>query len=140
MAFERTFSEIFSEIHGSQPDSESFNPGWESHLEPAGLAQLLGELSVIAGGAKSFPKAYAAFKPRPVARKPHQMTGPQADAFMEFKRHSPHLPEGFSARELKSAYRQCALKTHPDRGGDSETFQLVKKSYHILEALVKNEA
>ena len=135
MQTNRSFAEIFEELQ--QPETGG-NSGWESHLDPFGMAQLIGELDVHNSRPKGLPRAYKAFKPRPAPRQPHVLTVDQAAAFSEFRIHSPHLPESFTRHELKSAYRQCALKTHPDRGGDSESFQLVKKSYHILEALVKS--
>ena len=136
MQAERTFAEIFEEL--KQPQAASV-AGWESHLDPFGMAQLIGELDVHYSRPKSLPRAYKTFIARPAPRQPYVMTAEQAAAFSEFRIHSPHLPENFTRRELKSAYRQCALKTHPDRGGRSESFQLIKKSYHILQALVKNE-
>jgi len=39
-----------------------------------------------------------------------------------------------TAEELKRAYRKRALETHPDRGGDPETFRLVQQSYERLVA------
>ena len=42
----------------------------------------------------------------------------------------------FTFRDLKSAYRQMALKTHPDAGGSPTEFQAVSDSYHLLQSLV----
>ena len=35
-------------------------------------------------------------------------------------------------KELKSRYRQLALKNHPDKGGNEETFKKIVNSYEIL--------
>jgi len=37
-----------------------------------------------------------------------------------------------SADEIKKAYRTAALKHHPDRGGDAETFSNIGKAYEVL--------
>jgi hypothetical protein len=143
MRNEPSFSEILESMN--EPETGpglQFSSGWESHLDPFGMAQLLAGHAVSPSANIVFPKAYAAFKarptPRPQPRKAHSMDSAQRDAYAEIRRHCANLSDAFTANELKSAFRLCALKTHPDRGGSSETFQLIKKSYHILEALVKN--
>lgn len=37
-----------------------------------------------------------------------------------------------SGEEIKKAYRQSAMKHHPDRGGDSEKFKEINEAYQIL--------
>jgi preprotein translocase subunit Sec63 len=37
-----------------------------------------------------------------------------------------------SQEEIKKAYRKMALKNHPDRGGNAETFKQIGKAYRIL--------
>ena len=37
-----------------------------------------------------------------------------------------------SQEEIISAYRRKVIETHPDKGGDSITFQNVRKAYEIL--------
>lgn len=144
MLSERSFSEIFEELIKARPSGMGYNSGWESALDPASMAQLMGLLPT--GGVSVTTRGrhpYASFKragtPPPV-RPAHILNETQTAAFAEIIKHSPYLPVGFTLRELKSAFRQAALITHPDRGGSGESFQSAKKSYHILEALVKNEA
>ncbi len=140
MLHDRSFSDIFNElIEPETAPAVDFSSGWESHLDPHGIAQLLAGLPSMPALKGAFPKAYAAVRRPPAPRKPHMMNTGQTAALGELRRHCAHLSDAFTSAELKSAFRQCALKTHPDRGGHSETFQLVKKSYHILQALVKNE-
>jgi DnaJ family protein A protein 2 len=37
-----------------------------------------------------------------------------------------------SADEIKKAFRKKAIKHHPDKGGDSETFNAVALAYHVI--------
>jgi hypothetical protein len=39
------------------------------------------------------------------------------------------VPAGASLSEVKQAYRKRALETHPDRGGDADTFRAVHAAY-----------
>jgi hypothetical protein len=39
------------------------------------------------------------------------------------------ISPGVTAAELKSAFKQRALETHPDRGGSAESFRLVLRAY-----------
>lgn len=42
------------------------------------------------------------------------------------------VPKTCSARELSKAYRKAALKHHPDKGGDEDTFKEISKAYEAL--------
>ncbi|HEY6878428.1 MAG TPA: J domain-containing protein [Polyangiales bacterium] len=44
------------------------------------------------------------------------------------------LSPGATLAELKRAYRQRALETHPDQGGNAEAFQRVQRAYEKLAA------
>jgi hypothetical protein len=44
------------------------------------------------------------------------------------------LTPGATLAELKRAYRQHALATHPDQGGEAEQFQRVQRAYEKLSA------
>lgn len=43
-----------------------------------------------------------------------------------------NVPETASKDEIKTAYRRLAAKHHPDRGGDTATFQSVQNAYDTL--------
>lgn len=150
----KTFTDVLLEtfersvnLNGSSDSSPySFNAGWESTLDAYGMSRIMTQTPSFKF--KQQATAYIKMKPsRPRTERiftesslpKHNFDSIQAKAFELLKALVPQLPENFSFNQLKSAYRRAALKTHPDRGGASETFQQVKKSYHILTDLVKNE-
>ena len=44
------------------------------------------------------------------------------------------VPPSATEEEVKRAYRQRALETHPDRGGDAEAFREVQRAYEVASA------
>jgi len=50
------------------------------------------------------------------------------------------IHEEASAEELKKAFRQKALLQHPDKGGDEDKFDEIKKAHAVLEDSKKREA
>lgn len=51
------------------------------------------------------------------------------------------LNKKYTFDELKTAYKRVALRTHPDKGGSAEKFQLVTKCYFkLLEDLKRQES
>jgi hypothetical protein len=50
------------------------------------------------------------------------------------------LAPGASLAEVKRAYRQRALETHPDRGGDATQFRAVQRAYEKLSARLTKRA
>lgn len=148
MLNQRSFSQILNEIQGEKPNNltdqdhtpSSITSGWESHLDPFGIAQILGENLITPRKMASLKKIYPT-RSQPkikVLRARHHLNEVQISALTVLMTYSPHIKDNFNLHELKSAYRLSVLKTHPDQGGNSETFQEVKKSYQILLALVKN--
>ncbi len=130
MPIQRTFSDVFEQMT-EQIHAENFTSGWESLLEPAGLSQLIGNLTPI-----KFNKPYIYRYGRSL-RKVHLLNDEQLLAFDTLNGYqSAPLHAGFYAAELKSAYRAALLKTHPDQGGTAESFQQVRKSYEILLSFV----
>ncbi|MBC7741994.1 MAG: hypothetical protein H7061_07350 [Bdellovibrionaceae bacterium] len=138
----RSFSEIFNEIHSEESmtstisdSAKSFTAGWETLLEPSNLAFLMGQVQVLT---PNLPRTSKAYPPRP--RPAHVFTPEQSGALDTLASFAPNLQNNFNLRDLRTAYRAAVLKTHPDQGGTAESFQSVKKSYHILWAFVNTEA
>lgn len=129
----RSFFEIFEEIH-DQTQTHSLSSGWESLIEPAGLSQLIGSLAP-----KYYSHTHIYRYPR-APRTAHNFNTEEHSAFQALNGYlSTPLHPGFYTQELKSAYRQALLKTHPDQGGTAESFQQVRKSYEILVRFVTKE-
>ena len=135
-----SFSEVLEDLAKENPEWTTPPVSeWESHLDPHGISQIMAELS----GISAFPKTRTsaglkAFRVRPQParpRPPHSLSALQQDAFTLLKSYTPQLDEGFSVRELKSAYRAALLLTHPDQGGTPESFFQVQQGYQILLAL-----
>ena len=118
----------------SHSAAASINAGWETVLDPAGLAYLMGQTSLYTGVSTNPYNKYR----RTIVRPAHTLTDEQTTAFKDIIQWAPQLPNNFNYKELKSSYRIALLKTHPDQGGSSENFWSVKKSYEVLCSLVKS--
>ncbi len=146
MLNERSFSEILEELKPTENTGIDFSAGWESHQDAWGMAQIIGHVHLVKplvtkAYAKTIVQKKYPFKsqPKPVVVRPsHLLNADQLTALSMLATYSPQIKDNFNLHELKSAYRLSVLKTHPDQGGNGETFQEVKKSYQILMALVKN--
>ncbi|HEX5661235.1 MAG TPA: J domain-containing protein [Polyangiales bacterium] len=68
--------------------------------------------------------------PEPPAVKVPRVRAPAPVSAWELRGLAP----GATLSELKRAYRQRALETHPDQGGESEQFQRVQRAYEKLSA------
>lgn len=139
MLNQRTFSEVFSEIQ-IENENQNISFEWESLLEPAWITQVMAELGPLQNTTQTiyrhrqYPQQT---RTRPL-RIAHMMTEAQQLAFDLLQKYQINsLSSAFNKQELKSAYRLAVLKTHPDQGGNAETFHQVKKSYEILVSLAK---
>ncbi|MEQ1724287.1 MAG: DnaJ domain-containing protein [Pseudobdellovibrio sp.] len=139
MLNQRSFSDILEDLILEEPTQGSnFTSGFESYLDPFGMAWLMGEINLPHYNSVIVKKAYPV-KAKPIKLRPsHILNTNETLAYELLQKFAPNLKDNFNRHELKSAYRLAVLKTHPDQGGNSENFQDVKKSYQILEALVKN--
>lgn len=126
----RSFAEILEGKTDKNPTVD-LSAGWESQLEPMGLAHLLGELDHYNFKNRSHYMRY----PKTI-RPAHPMNEDELCAYHILNTYKPSFKNNFNLTELKSAYRVAVLKAHPDQGGSAESFHAVKKSYEILLALV----
>lgn len=49
------------------------------------------------------------------------------------------VPRDASAADIKKAYRMQAMKHHPDKGGDSETFKDIQRAFEVLSDTDKRQ-
>lgn len=140
----RSFSQILEEFSDAGVTSSApFE--YESHCEPAGLAELTVLVNLRATRA-AHPSVYGKRKAQPSAVRPaHRFEAPEQEAFELLQHYArlacgagaePLLNSNFNGAELKRAYRQAVKQAHPDRGGSSESFLRVRRSYQILLALL----
>ena len=47
------------------------------------------------------------------------------------------LDENATADEVKNAFREAALKHHPDKGGDAEKFKAINEAYNAIKDEMK---
>lgn len=132
------FEQILREKMAKKEDSEANSSSSQSHstsfqggIDPAHLAFLMGQVN------RSTSPIRGKYNVKPVVhvRKPHVLNEAQGLAFAFLKSIVNGLDEAFSSQELKKAFRQAALKVHPDRGGRAEDFQALNKHYAELKNL-----
>lgn len=116
-------------------ESASFSSTNEASLhstDPAHLAFLIGKIN-------KFPKPSPRGNyPRPTSRpqrKPHVFTETQRFSYEFLKSWSQELSEGFTANELKKAFRLAAIAVHPDHGGSTQLFLELKQHYATLSLI-----
>lgn len=140
----RSFSQILEEFSDAGVASPATFE-YESHCEPAGLTELT-VLVNLKATRKAHPGLYGKRKAQPSAARPaHRFEAAEQDAFELLQHYAqlasgagaePSLNNNFNGAELKRAYRQAVKQVHPDRGGSSESFLRVRRSYQILLALL----
>lgn len=113
-----------------QPSSE--NEAAILSTDPAHMAFLLGKIhkrdSRLPRGQYPVSKVRA-------QRKPHNFTPAQRLSYEFLKSYIYDLPEGFTATELKNAFRQAAKVLHPDHGGSTHLFMELKGHYETLSTI-----
>lgn len=133
MSFQASFKQILREKMGEKASS---SPGMNTsnvHADPAHMAYLLGQISRLEF---QTPRGqYPAPKVRP-QRKPHNFSATQKLSYEFLKTWIHDFSEGFTANELKKAFRQVAMVLHPDQGGSTQQFVELKDHYENLRTLV----
>lgn len=117
---------------GSEPFTNATESSFTS-ADPSHLAFLLGTIH-----RKEFSSARGHYPPPVVRpqRRPHDFSPAQRQAYEFLKTWNSSLPEGFTAGELKKAFRHTALILHPDKGGSPQQFVELKSHYETLRPLV----
>ncbi|UOF02578.1 J domain-containing protein [Bdellovibrio reynosensis] len=132
MSFQASFKQILREKMGENTSSSSAKMTDPSLNDPAHMAYLLGKIGRLE---LQTPRGqYPAPKVRP-QRKPHSFNHSQRQAYEFMKSWIHDLNEGFTANELKKAFRQAAIILHPDHGGNTEQFIDLKAHYETLKGL-----
>ena len=129
MSFQTSFKQILKEKMGEQSSAQT-NYSSVMDSAPSHLAYLMGQID-----RKEFQTnrgQYPRSQVRP-QRKAHNFTAAQKQAFEYLKCWVHGLCDGFTESELRKAFRQTALRLHPDHGGTAQQFIELKESYEILQ-------
>ncbi|WP_295904410.1 J domain-containing protein [uncultured Bdellovibrio sp.] len=133
MSFQASFKQILREKMSETSSSSQGNSSANLHADPLHLAYLLGQINRLEF---QTPRGqYPAPKVRP-QRKPHALSASQRLSYEFLKTWIHDLSEGFTASELKKAFRQTAMILHPDQGGNVQQFLELKDHYENLRSLV----
>jgi hypothetical protein len=142
MSMGQSFSEILeSKMRTARPATQSKSQHSDIVSEP--WTQLIGHFSPlktcqITVAERLSTKAYQAFKPKPKPRPNHNFNGEQAIAFGFFNNQGAGLEANFSRKDLSKAFRNLALKLHPDQGGSPLAFRQLMTARACLQGLVQH--
>ena len=129
-----TFAQILEEKLRSK-STEEFTP---SRPTPSYEAVLLNQL-LTSTPRHAFQNTRHSYpKPQPKPRQAHALSSDQSQALSLFQGYLPDFSPGFFRHELKSAYRQLALRLHPDHGGSTQKFMQLRQAYKTLELVFAN--
>ncbi|MGZ6470229.1 MAG: J domain-containing protein [Bdellovibrio sp.] len=128
-----SFKQILREKMGENASHPSQSQSSESISDAPHMAYLLGQIPRFQ---TQKPRGhYPSPKIRP-QRKPHVLSESQQISFAFIKKFAADLSDGFSATEIKKAFRMAAMTLHPDRGGDAKQFIELKSHYENLRFIV----
>lgn len=122
---------------GDSTTSNSQSSSTYIDTEPSHLAYLMSQIGKFEFDTRrgQYPRpAVRPQRPRPA----HAFSPSQKQSFEYLKSYIHDLPEGFTAAELKTAFRKAALILHPDLGGNTEQFLDLKTHYEVLKAIHSN--
>lgn len=131
-----SFKEILRDKMEQNSSETSFFQSTTLDADPLHMAFLLGKINRLHGQPPLTKSQKAYPRPQPKARTPHSMNESQAQSFVFFKELIQDIPEGFTLAELKKAFRSAAKLLHPDHGGSSEQFFLLKGHYQNLAKIL----
>jgi hypothetical protein len=128
--------EIKQELaHEHSRTSNSTAP--QTEIQSGLWTHLVGQIGTRRFEAPVKGQVYHRLRPAPRPRPDHHLNSEQIDAMTFFASYGQPLNANFSMTDLKKAFRQMALKLHPDQGGTAIQFQRLLKSRKSLEALFK---
>lgn len=78
---------------------------------------------------------YKQYQPKQQPRPAHKFNSEQEQAFHKICEYASAFKDNFTLKELKQAFRQAALITHPDQGGSSMKFIEIQKAFQSLQSL-----
>lgn len=152
-----SFKDILTEkIRGSTSNTQAAthfqeaSSAWTHGTDPAHMAFLMSQM-----GRHQFPRNKSTYKtashdsrtsqnsrhshhsqaqrPQPAVLRPsHDLTSDQRHSLEALQTYCPELQDTFTEVELKKAFRQGALKAHPDHGGSATSFRELKEHYSRL--------
>ncbi len=125
-------AEFQSEKQASKPNFPSEKP-----VYPHNFTSVMIDLDPIFLPKDSRAQEYHKHKRTPPPPKPHVFSATQQKAFDLFQQLGAGLNPGYRLSELKKAFRQLCLKHHPDRGGSSDKFGLIKPAYSELMSVIQ---
>lgn len=138
MSFQTSFKHILREKMNETAGAETQNSSARLDSDPAHLAYLMSQVGKFhfnsPRGQYPRPPVRPA-KPRPA----HNLSSSQKLSFEFLKTYIHDLSEGFTATELKKAFRQTALALHPDHGGTPAQFIELKTHYESLTTIFAKE-
>lgn len=134
MDFRPSFKKILSEK--LQQDTETPVHQDSAVLQdPAHLSYLLGQIPRLDIQLRRFRYPHT-----PRTRPAHILTPIQTEAFDFIQSLVKDFSPAFTNQELRKAFRQAALKTHPDQGGSAEMYLKLKTYYRTLQTVLPTPA
>lgn len=120
---------------GYQEAAPAQNPHQYIDTDPSHLAYLMSQIGKFEFETRrgQYPRPpIRPQRPRPA----HTFSESQKQSFEFLKSYIHDLSEGFTASELKTAFRKAAIQLHPDQGGSTEIFMDLKTHYQVLTEIV----
>lgn len=127
--------EIEKESYSHQSQQQSQQHSQEPQIQSELWTHLVGQMDPYRFGNNPRSAVYHRNRPAPRPRPDHKMNAEQEVAFQFFLNNKAGLAANFSRTDLRKAFRNLALKLHPDQGGTSSEFQGLLAARSSLESL-----
>ncbi len=126
--------EIEQDLHAS-PTRTSNSTAQHTEIQSELWTHLVGHLDARRFENQARGQVYHRNRPAPRPRPDHKLNESQSAAHAFFERHGAALAMNFSSQDLQKAFRQLALKLHPDQGGQAWQIQKLLEARTSLLAL-----